>query len=135
MNSPSPLRSLLRQFLGLALLAFALALAPGALRAQAPVITAVPTPRQVVNIGQNLTLTITATAATSYQWTRNGLAVSGATNASYTITAAKPVRDNGWYQAIATNASGSTTSAVVFVNVAVSPARIDGIGDNTYRAL
>ena len=85
--------------------------------AQAPVITAISAPRQVVTKGQSLTLSITATGATAYQWKRNGIAISGATAASYTITAAQPVRDNGWYQAVAVNASGSSASAAVFVLV------------------
>jgi alpha-tubulin suppressor-like RCC1 family protein len=107
----------------LAWLAFA-----GVARAQVPVITAISAPRQVVTINQNLTLSVTATGATSYQWKRNGFPVSGATNANYAITGAISYRDNGWYQAIATNGSGSTTSAVVFVNVVVAPARIVGSG-------
>ncbi len=82
-----------------------------------PVITAISAPRQVVVSGQNLTLAATATGATSYQWKRSGRPIAGATNASYTITAAKIARDDGWYQLVATNTSGSTTSAVVFVNV------------------
>ncbi len=96
--------------------------------AQAPVFTTMPAARQVVTLNQDLTFTVAATGATSYQWKRNGLPVSGATAASYTITGAKSHRDNGWYQAVATNASGSTASAVVFVNVAVNPAHVSGVG-------
>jgi hypothetical protein len=96
------------------------------------VITAQSAGRQVVTVGQNLTLSVTATGATSYQWKRNGLAVAGATSASYAITSAVPVRDGGWYQAVASNGSGSTTSAVVFVNVAVSPANISAWGTSYY---
>ncbi|MBI5768497.1 MAG: immunoglobulin domain-containing protein [Verrucomicrobia bacterium] len=103
---------------------------PTLAQAQAPVFTTVPSARQVVTINQNLTLTVAATGATSFQWKRNGLPIAGATNASHTITAAKPYRDNGWYQAVATNTSGSTTSAVVFVNVAVNPANIAAWGNN-----
>ncbi len=101
-------------------------------QAQTPVITAQSAGRQVVTVGQNLTLSVTATGATSYQWKRNGLAVAGATAASYAITSAVPVRDGGWYQVVASNGTGSTTSAVVFVNVAVSPANISAWGLTAY---
>ena len=92
--------------------------------AQTGLITAVSAPRQVVNLGQNLTLTVTAPTATSFQWKRNGLPIAGATAASYTIAGATPWRDNGWYQAVASNPTTSATSAVVFVNVAVSRANV-----------
>ena len=100
--------------------------------AQAPVIGAMSAPRQVVTRGQSLTLSVAATGATSYQWKRNGRSITGATNASYTTAGASPLVDNGWYQVVATNSSGSTTSAVVFVNVAVSSAQFWGWGSNSY---
>ncbi len=95
----------------------------GAAPTTGPVITSISSARQVVALGQNLTLTVTATGATSYQWKRNGLPLSGATSSSYTITGAKPVRDAGWYQVVATGAVASATSPVVFVNVSV-PAEV-----------
>ncbi len=98
--------------------------------AQAPVITAISAPRQVVTKDQSLTLSVTAPAATSYQWKRNGRPIATATAASYTINSAAPIVDNGWYQAVATNGSGSTTSATVFVNVALNPAHVYAWGNN-----
>jgi alpha-tubulin suppressor-like RCC1 family protein len=97
-----------------------------------PIISAISSPRQVVGLGQNLTLSVTAASSlpATYQWKRNGLPVAGATSANYSITAAVPVRDNGWYQVVVTNDIGSTSSSVVFVNVSVSPAQVLGIGDN-----
>ena len=88
------------------------------------IITAVSAPRQVVNVGQNLTLSVTAPTATSFQWKRNGLPIAGATATTYTITGATTWRDNGWYQAVASNATTSTNSAVIFVNVAASNAHV-----------
>lgn len=99
--------------------------------AQTGLITAVSAPRQVVNVGQNLTLTVTAPTATSFQWRRNGLPIPGATSATYTINSATPWRDNGWYQALASNSTASANSAVVFVNVKV-PAVAFGWGSGTY---
>ncbi len=89
-----------------------------------PVISAISAPRQVVDVGQSLTLNATAAGADSYQWKRNGRPIAGATTASYTITGANSARDTGWYQLVAANGSGVTTSAVVFVNVTVPNAEI-----------
>ena len=87
-------------------------------------ITATSAPRQVVNFGQNLTLSVTAPTATTFQWKRNGLSIAGATAATYTINAATPWRDNGWYQALASNSIASANGSVIFVNVAVNRANI-----------
>ncbi len=97
-------------------------------RAEAPVITAVSAPRQVVTLNQNLTLSVTAPAATSFQWKRNGRPLPGATTASHTIIAATPARDGGWYQVVATNPSGSTASAAIFVNVVIPRTQTVGWG-------
>jgi hypothetical protein len=96
----------------------------------APRITSMSAPRQVVDIGKTLTLSVSATGSpvSSYQWKRNGFVVTGATSSTYTITAAKPWRDAGWYQAVATNTVGTATSPVVFVGVVMNPAEIVGFG-------
>lgn len=101
----------------------------GAVLAQVPVITAISGPRQVVPWGQSLSLAVTANSATpvSYQWKRSGRPLAGATAASYGIASAGAA-DRGWYQVVATNASGATVSAVMFVNVATSPGQIAGFG-------
>ena len=92
----------------------------------APVITSISAPRQVVTIGQTLTLRVEAagTPAPTYQWKRNGRPIAAATSSSYTLTSASPTRDSGWYQAVVANSSGTATSAVVFVNVATDPAQV-----------
>ena len=99
--------------------------------AQTPVITAVSAPRQVVTVGESLTLSVTASGATSYQWKRNGLPIQGATSATYSITSAAPERDNGWYLAVVTNISGSAASAAIFVSVNFSTA-VFGWGRNVF---
>ena len=72
------------------------------------------------NAGATVTLSAQAsgTPAATYQWSFNGAAISGATNASLTLaTVGTPQR--GTYTVTASNANGSTTSssAVVAVNV------------------
>lgn len=111
------------------LVAFGLAFCFAAVaRAQAPVITSVTSARQTVAIGQSLTLSVNATGATSLQWKRNGRPLTNGTTANYAITSASPPRDTGWYQVVATNVSGSTTSATIFVNVYVPTTQALGWG-------
>ncbi len=97
---------------------------------ETPTFTAQPAARTVVALGGSATLTGTATGATSYQWKRNGQIIAGATDASLSITAASPLKDGGWYQLVASNATGPTSSAPVFVNVSL-PARVVGWGQNS----
>lgn len=82
--------------------------------ASAPVFTQQPAP-QTANTGSSVTFTAAAsgTPAPTYQWSKDGKAIAGATNASYTIAAVQST-DAGVYQVTATN-------SVTFVNsVAVS---------------
>ena len=60
------------------------------------------------------------TAPFSYQWSFNGVAVSGATNASLLISNAQ-TNDAGAYRVVVANAWGSTTSAVATLTVLVPP--------------
>ena len=87
---------------------------------------------QTVTAGANATFTVAASGAAplAYQWKHNGRPIAGATSASYTITNATPVRDNGWYQTVVANSSGTATSAAVFVNVAVGPTQVVAWGRN-----
>jgi hypothetical protein len=85
-----------------------------------PTIGTISAPRQVVALGQNLTLAASVSGATSLQWKRNGRPIPGATTASHTITNAVHQRDRGWYQLTASNAGGAITSPVIFVSVAVN---------------
>lgn len=86
----------------------------------APVFTTQPT-GSILNPGGALTLTAAAagTPAPAYQWFRNGVALSGATNASFAIAGATGA-DAGNYTVTATNDVGAVTSAVAAV-VVVSP--------------
>jgi hypothetical protein len=73
-----------------------------------------------VSVGQTVTFSLTAegSAPLSYQWQRNGAAISGATGTSYT-TAATTLADNGAvYSVVVTNAAASVTSANATLTVA-----------------
>src|SRR6266576_1868228 len=91
--------------------------------AAAPSITTQPV-NQTVTVGQTATFTVvaTGTAPLSYQWQKNGTAISGATSASYT-TAATTSSDNGaQFVVVVSNTAGSVTSnaATLTVNSAAT---------------
>jgi streptogramin lyase len=73
-----------------------------------PVITSEPK-SLTVNSGASAAFSVTATGATSYQWQRNGNAITGATADSYSITTTS-ANNGDSYTVVATNAGGSTTS-------------------------
>ncbi len=80
-----------------------------------------------VTAGASATFSVVAngTAPLSYQWQKNGVAITGATAASYTI-ASTQTTDAGSYTCIVTNATGSETSsgATLTVNAATAPPSI-----------
>ena len=61
-------------------------------------------------------VTATGTAPLSYQWYKDGRAISGATGSSYTISSAKK-SDEGSYYVIVRNNAGSVTSNTVTLTV------------------
>ena len=87
-----------------------------------PVITGQPS-SQTLSVGQSVTFTVAAggTPAPTYQWKKNGAAIAGATNASYTIASAQST-DAGTYTVVATNSVGSVTSAPALLGVNSAPA-------------
>src|SRR5437660_696160 len=91
--------------------------------AAAPSITTQPV-NQTVTVGQTATFTVvaTGTAPLSYQWQKNGTAISGATSASYT-TAATTSSDNGaQFVVVVSNTAGSVTSnAPTLTSAAAAP--------------
>lgn len=64
--------------------------------------------------GANVTFTSSATSASAitYQWRKNGTAITGATNASLTLANVQSA-DAATYTVVATDANGSTPSAAV----------------------
>ena len=87
----------------------------------APSITAQPV-SQTVTAGQTATFAVTATgpAPLSYQWRKNGTAISGATSASYT-TPAETTADSGvQFTVVVSNTAGSVTSGAATLTVNAS---------------
>ncbi len=92
--------------------------------ATAPTITTQPA-NATVTTGSSATFTVTAsgTAPLAYQWQKSGVALSGATSASYTIASVQ-AGDGGSYACVVTNSTGSTTSSAASLTVtsaAVAP--------------
>ncbi len=87
------------------------AIAPsGGTTVTAPSITTQPA-SQTVTAGSSATFTVAAsgTAPLSYQWRFNGSNISGATNASYTLSNAQSA-NAGSYSVVVSNSAGSATS-------------------------
>src|SRR5215469_8649159 len=91
--------------------------------AVAPSITTQPA-SQTVTVGQTATFTVVATGTSplSYQWQKNGTAISGATSASYTTPATTSSDNGAQFVVVVSNVAGSVTSnaATLTVNASVS---------------
>jgi hypothetical protein len=87
----------------------------------APSITTQPT-SQAVTAGQTATFIVaaTGTAPLSYQWRRNGVAISGATSSTYTTPATTSSDNGAQFSVLVSNTVGSVTSnpATLTVNAA-----------------
>ncbi len=94
----------------------------GTAMAVAPAITSPPIAQSVL-IGQTATFSVVAsgTAPLSYQWQKNGAAISGATAFSYT-TPAEIASDNGaQFTVVVSNAAGNVTSSSAVLTVTAAP--------------
>jgi len=78
---------------------------------------------QTIFLGAPVTFTVKADDATAIQWQRNGVAIAGATSASYTIPAVTQADNHASFTAVLRNAFGSTTSnpAILTVTTDRSP--------------
>jgi Immunoglobulin I-set domain len=88
----------------------------------APVITTQPA-NQTVSVGQAAAFTVAATGTPplSYQWQKNGAAISGATSSSY-ATPATTAADNGaQFRVVVSNSAGSVTSSAASLTVNSGP--------------
>jgi HYDIN/CFA65/VesB family protein/immunoglobulin I-set domain protein len=88
----------------------------------APTITSQPA-NQTVAAGQTATFSAaaTGTAILTYQWKKNGAAISGATSASYTTPATTTADNGAQFTLTATNSVGSATSGAATLTVDVPP--------------
>ncbi|AKC04869.1 tail protein [Escherichia phage vB_EcoM_AYO145A] len=84
-----------------------------------PVITQQPS-SHTINEGGNISLSVTATGATGYQWKKDGSDIPSATNATYSKSGALPA-DAGSYTCVVTGAGGSVTSNPATVTVNALP--------------
>ncbi len=104
---------------------------------QPPAITAQPQNRTVA-LGQTATFSVTAasSSAISYQWSRNGVAVVGATSASHT-TPASVVADEGAQFAVAVaNSAGTTNSTVATLTISNLPsATVSQVSSGYYHSV
>jgi len=93
---------------------------------QLPVIDKPPQGTSIL-AGSIATLNVVGSGATSYKWLLNSVPIASATNATYKTSYIQKV-DEGNYQAVLSNASGSVTSVVARVNVVTND--ITGITNN-----
>ena len=86
--------------------------------AVAPTITTEPA-SQTVTAGQTATFTVVATGAAplSYQWNKNGAAISGATSSSYTTPATTSSDNGAQFTVVVSNSAGSITSNAATLTV------------------
>ena len=92
----------------------------------APTITTAPG-NQTVTAGLAATFTVVAagTAPLSYQWQKNGTAISGAISSGYTTPATTSSDGGALFTVVVSNSVGSTTSNAATLNV--QPAPVDGL--------
>jgi acid phosphatase len=89
----------------------------------APTITTQPA-SQTVTVGQTATFNVaaTGTAPLSYQWRKNGTAISGATSSSYTTPATTSSDNGAQFTVVVSNSAGSVASTAATLTVTTSTA-------------
>ena len=89
----------------------------GILITDKPLLTAQPkTPAAPFHQGDTAALSVTAIGVPplQYQWRKDGVAIAGATSATYTVTAVSPA-NSGHYDVVVSNAYGTATSSAAAV--------------------
>jgi hypothetical protein len=85
-----------------------------------PVITSQPT-AVTITAGNSFSLSVTATGnSLTYQWSKGGVDITGATSATYTKYSATTT-DSGTYSVLVSNTAGSVRSDAVTVTVNAAP--------------
>jgi hypothetical protein len=79
-----------------------------------------------VPLGKSVTLTASATGSTpiTYQWSKNGVAISGATASAYSIPVYAATHA-GSYTVKVSNLAGSATSQPVALSTATAPVVVE----------
>jgi hypothetical protein len=100
----------------------------------APAITTQPG-SQSVTVGQTATFSVvaTGTAPLSYQWKRNGTAITGATASSYTTAAITLTDNDAAFLVTVSNAAGEITSAAATLTVSAATPTAAGTDVLTYH--
>ncbi len=98
-----------------------------------PVITSLSDARQLVKPGQNIDLNVSAIGSgpLSYQWTRNGRPINGATS-SYYKRSSVGIQDGGYYLVYVSDSLGTRRSTPIFVTVAPAGGFVVLWGDATH---
>jgi hypothetical protein len=96
----------------------AIAAGSGGSGATAPSITTQPS-SAIVTAGGTATFSVTATgtAPLTYQWSKNGFAISGAASASYTTPATTAADNGSSFTVVVGNGAGSVTSSAATLTV------------------
>ena len=91
---------------------------------------------QTVNAGQTVSFGVTAwgTGALSYQWSKNGVNISGATSSSYTSPATTSADNGAVYAALVNNAYGWVYSSNATLTVITAPTVSTQPSDQTVTA-
>src|SRR5436305_124170 len=87
----------------------------------APTITTQPV-NQTVTAGQTATFTVVANGTTpmTYQWKKNGMAISGATSSGYTTPATTSSDNGAQFTVVVSNVAGSSTSSAATLTVSAA---------------
>ncbi len=87
----------------------------------APAITAQPASQSVI-AGKTASFSVTATGTSpmTYQWSKNGAAISGATSATYTTPAETTTDNSAKFTVAVSNSAGSATSSAAVLTVTAS---------------
>ncbi len=87
----------------------------------APAITTQPASQTVI-AGKTASFTVaaTGTAPLTYQWSKNGAAISGATSSTYTTPAETTTDNNAKFTVAVSNSAGSATSNAAILTVSAS---------------
>jgi len=94
----------------------------GGMSGTPPSITTQPQ-NQTVGVGATATFTVVASGSVPlhYQWMENGVAISGATSASYTTPVLALTDNNEQFAVVVSNSSGSVTSSTATLTVLATP--------------